>query len=50
VRSALGSVEGVESVEVDYAAKTATVTAAAGADAKAMIAALEGANFGATVK
>lgn len=51
VRSALESVEGVASVEVDFAKKTATVTCAeGGCDTAALVAALEQAKYGATVR
>lgn len=49
VQSALESVDGVEGVEVNYANKTATVTATAGADTAAMCKALEEAGFGGTL-
>lgn len=43
--------DGVESVEVDYAKKTATVRCSGGAcDTDALIAALERADYGATVR
>jgi copper chaperone CopZ len=46
VRSALESVEGVASVEVDFAKKTATVTCAdSPCDTTALLAALEKANY-----
>jgi len=40
----------VESVEVDYTAKTCTVMAEPGADTAAMIEALKDANYGASLK
>lgn len=51
VRSKLSAVEGVESVDVDYKAKTAKVHVSedADVDADALIAALEGSKFGASV-
>jgi copper chaperone CopZ len=51
VRSALESVDGVESVEVDYSRKTATVhCSSGGCDTAALIAALERADYGASVR
>ena len=50
VQAALDSVDGVESVVIDYKAKTATVSAAEGTDTKAMIAALKDADYGASVQ
>jgi copper chaperone CopZ len=50
VRSALESVDGVETVEVDFQSKTATVTCSSGCDEAKLISALEEANFGGEVK
>jgi copper chaperone CopZ len=50
VQSALENVDGVESVDVDFATKTATITASSDVDAKALIAALEGTKFKGEVK
>ncbi len=50
VRSALESVDGVESVEVDYAAKTATIIASGEVSEEEMIEALEAANYGGSVQ
>jgi len=50
VRSALSKVDGVEQVQVDYAAKTATVTCASKCDSEALIGALEGTRFSAEVQ
>ena len=50
VQGALASVDGVDSVEVDYAGKTATVTCSSGCSEEEIVAALKGAGFEATVK
>ena len=50
VRSALESVEGVETAEVDFESKTATVTCSKGCDEAKLVAALEEAGFGGKVK
>ena len=50
MRSALESVEGVDSAEVDFQSKTATVTCANGCDEAKLVAALEEAGFGGKVK
>jgi copper chaperone CopZ len=49
VQAALSSVEGVEGVDVDYTAKTATVKTNGHADTEAMVSALKAAGYGATV-
>ncbi len=49
MQAALSSVEGVEGVEVDYQAKTATVKTNGHADTAAMVDALKAAGYGATV-
>lgn len=49
VQSALRSVPGVESTDVDYSAKTVRVWCNENCDVDAMIAAIERAGFGATV-
>ena len=53
MRSALQSVEGVENVEVDFAAKTVTVTCSSGCSEEAiaaMIEALQASSFDGEVK
>jgi copper chaperone CopZ len=50
VQAALETVEGVEVVEIDYDAKTATVTCPSDCDSEALIAALEEGGYGGTVK
>jgi copper chaperone CopZ len=50
VQAALEKVDGVASVEVDFEAKTATVHCTEDTDPKALVAALEGADFGGSVK
>lgn len=50
MRSALASVPGVDSVEVDFAAKTATVSCSAECDTQRMLAALEDSGFGGTLR
>lgn len=50
MRSALSKVDGVENVEVDYGAKTATVTCASDCDPETLIGALEGTRFTAEVQ
>jgi copper chaperone CopZ len=49
VRSALANVDGVESVEIDFAAKTATVTGSSDLSSEDLISALEGTKFSAEV-
>ena len=51
MRSALASVDGVENVEIDFAAKTAKVTCESGCSTEELIGALEETNrFGGSVK
>jgi copper chaperone CopZ len=50
VRSALESVDGVESVEVDFSAGTATVVTNGEVSEEAMIEALEAAEYGGSVQ
>jgi len=50
VRSALASVEGVAAVEVDFGRETATVVCSESCDPRELVAALERAGFGGTVK
>jgi copper chaperone CopZ len=50
VRSALAQVDGVESVEVDYGAKTATVTTDGSVDAAQLAAAFEDTRYSAALE
>ena len=50
MQAALASVDGVEATEVNFAAKTVTVTCETGCDTEAMVAALEESGFGGNVK
>ena len=50
MQSALSSVDGVDNVEIDYDAKTATVTCASGCSTEALTEALEGTKFSATAQ
>ena len=50
MQSALRSVDGVERVEVDYDDKTALVTCSGYCDHRALIAALENADYGGRVR
>lgn len=49
MRSALSDIDGVEGVEVDFGAKTATITWAGDCDPEALVGALEGTRFSAEV-
>lgn len=49
VQGALASVDGVESVEIDFANKIATVTCSAGCSEQELVDALKGTRFEATV-
>lgn len=49
MQSALSSVEGVDDVSVDFAAKTATVQVGGPLHPDDLIGAIEGAGFGATI-
>ena len=50
MQSALESIEGVESAEIDFKAKTATITTNGEVAEEDMIAALESAGFGGSVQ
>lgn len=50
MRSALSKVDGVQAVDVDYQAKTATITCSGGCDREELIGALEGTRFSAEVQ
>ena len=50
MQDALASVDGVDSVEVDYDNKTAMVTCSTGCDPNDLVAALEGAGYGGATK
>ncbi len=49
MRSALSQADGVESVEIDYGAATATVTCSSDCSSEDLISALEGTDFTAEV-
>jgi copper chaperone CopZ len=49
VQDALATVEGVEGVEIDFGAKCAIVTCSSDADTAALVGALEGTKFSATL-
>ena len=49
MQAALESVDGVESTEIDFAAKTATVTVQGGTSPEALVAAVEASGFGCEV-
>ena len=50
MRSALESVDGVKVTDIDYAKKTATVSVSSDVETSDMIAALEKAGYGGSVK